>query len=132
MSVKNNTLINSPDIMELIHNLTSCSKSTGSETINRLVFHPNPAFRCFHLLVSGSQLGGPRLLIIGSFTISAIEYVFGGGRSVTFLPRFLPFIGYFLAGHYLLVHPNELKAKINTPDLAMRNAGRSIADPRCD
>jgi surface polysaccharide O-acyltransferase-like enzyme len=63
-----------------------------------------------HLLVSGSQLGGLRLLIIGSFTISAIEYVFGG-RSATFLPRFLPFIGDFLAGHYCLVHPNEFKAK---------------------
>ena len=37
-----------------------------------------------HLLVSGSQLGGLRLLIIGSFIISSIEYVFGG-RSVTFL-----------------------------------------------
>jgi surface polysaccharide O-acyltransferase-like enzyme len=63
-----------------------------------------------HSLVSGSPLSALRLLIVGSFTISATEYIFGG-KSATFLPRFLPFIGYFLVGHYLSVYPHELKIK---------------------
>jgi len=40
-------------------------------------------------------------LIIGSFLIAAAEFAYGG-RIMTFLPSFLPFIGYFLAGHYLI------------------------------
>ena len=79
-----------------------------------------------HLLVSGSQLGGLRLLIVGSFIISTIEYVFGG-RSVTFLPRFLPFIGYFLAGHYLLAHPDEFKAKASFFGILAVACGAGIA-----
>jgi surface polysaccharide O-acyltransferase-like enzyme len=39
-------------------------------------------------------------LILGSFIIAAGEFAYGG-RIMTFLPSFLPFVGYFLAGHYL-------------------------------
>jgi surface polysaccharide O-acyltransferase-like enzyme len=39
-------------------------------------------------------------LILGSFTIAAGEFAYGG-RIMTFLPSFLPFIGYFLAGYYI-------------------------------
>mgnify|MGYP001065740644 FL=1 len=43
------------------------------------------------------------LLILGCFAIAAGETAFGG-RAVTWLPGFIPFIGYFLAGYYLATH----------------------------
>jgi surface polysaccharide O-acyltransferase-like enzyme len=62
-------------------------------------------------LVSGIHSDSLRLLIAGCFTISAIESALGH-TSTTFLPRFLPFIGYFLAGYYLLSHPNNLSSRL--------------------
>ncbi len=64
-------------------------------------------------LVSKTHPDSLRLLIMGSFTIAAVESALGGisftSLGVTFLPRFLPFVSYFLAGHYLLNHPIELR-----------------------
>jgi len=58
-------------------------------------------------LVSGLTAPMLRLLIIGCFTIAAMESAVGhfvaGNAPGIFLTRFLPFIGYFLAGHYLMV-----------------------------
>lgn len=66
-------------------------------------------------LVSGIHPDSLRLLIMGSFTIAAIESALGGtgftSLGVTFLPRFLPFVGYFLAGYYLFNFPIELRSR---------------------
>jgi surface polysaccharide O-acyltransferase-like enzyme len=51
-------------------------------------------------LVSVISTNSLRLLIIGSFVIAALDSA-SAFSSATFLPLFLPFIGYFLAGHYL-------------------------------
>ena len=60
-------------------------------------------------LVGGLSQFSLLLLIVGSFTLASFEALFGG-RSVTFLPSFLPFIGYFLAGHYLTHHSSPPKS----------------------
>ena len=62
-------------------------------------------------MVAGVDSGSLRLLIAGCFTIAAIESLMGG-TSATFLPRFLPFLGYFLAGHYLLSHGSKLSNRL--------------------
>lgn len=59
-------------------------------------------------VVTGVDSGSVRLLIIGCFVIAAIEATLGGSASATFLPRFLPYIGYFLAGYHLLNHRSNL------------------------
>lgn len=62
-------------------------------------------------LVAGIRPDLYHLLLAVSFTIAAIESVFGG-TSATFLPGFLPFVGYFLAGHYLYQYPCKIKSRI--------------------
>jgi len=49
-----------------------------------------------------------RILIFCCFVVAAIESLLGGSSSSTFLSRFVPFIGYFLAGYYLLNHGHSL------------------------
>lgn len=51
-------------------------------------------------LVSAISRNSLRLLIIGSFAIASLDSD-SAFSSTTFLPLFLPFIGYFLAGYYL-------------------------------
>jgi surface polysaccharide O-acyltransferase-like enzyme len=63
------------------------------------------------VLVSEINSDSFRLLIAGCFTIAAIESALGYKNS-TFLTSFLPFIGYFLSGHYLLSHPNNLNSRL--------------------
>ena len=50
------------------------------------------------------------MLIGGSFLIFAAEYAYGG-RSMTWLPNFLPFTGYFLAGYYLTQYPPTIQRR---------------------
>jgi surface polysaccharide O-acyltransferase-like enzyme len=61
-------------------------------------------------VVTGFDSGELRILIVGCFAIAAIESALGC-KSVTFLPRFLPFVGYFLAGHYLLNRHGQLTVR---------------------
>ena len=53
-----------------------------------------------HKLVAVISRQALLYLILGSFIIAAGESAYGG-RIITFLPTFLPYVGYFLAGHYL-------------------------------
>jgi surface polysaccharide O-acyltransferase-like enzyme len=53
-------------------------------------------------------------LILGSFIIAAGEFAYGG-RVMTFLPSFLPFTGYFLAGYYIANLDYKPKKRIFIP-----------------
>jgi len=53
-------------------------------------------------------------LILGSFLIAAGEFAYGG-RIITFLPSFLPFLGYFLVGYYIINSAYTPKKRIFIP-----------------
>jgi surface polysaccharide O-acyltransferase-like enzyme len=61
------------------------------------LYFVTPFLRQLLSVISTNSL---RLLIIGSFAIAALDSA-SAFSSATFLPLFLPFIGYFLAGYYL-------------------------------
>ena len=63
-------------------------------------------------LVSGINSGSLRILIFCCFAVAVIETLLGGSGSSTFLSRFLPFVGYFLAGYYLQNHGHSLSNRL--------------------
>jgi surface polysaccharide O-acyltransferase-like enzyme len=62
-------------------------------------------------VVTGIDPASRRFLIEFCFAIAAVESALGGAGA-TFLPGFLPFIGYFLAGHYLLSYHGNLTGRV--------------------
>jgi surface polysaccharide O-acyltransferase-like enzyme len=67
-------------------------------------------------LVSGMNASSFRILIFCCFAVAAIEsilgHLFGVKSWSTFLPRFIPFIGYFLAGYYLINNVHSLTNRL--------------------
>ena len=63
-------------------------------------------------------------MITGSFIIAAAEFAYGG-RIMTFLPSFIPFIGYFLAGSYIANLDYTPKKRIFIPIILL--CGLAIA-----
>lgn len=63
------------------------------------------------LVVSGADSDSLRLLVIGCFAIGAIEAAFSDVKP-THLLNFPPFIGYFLAGPYLLNKPGNVARRL--------------------
>lgn len=63
-------------------------------------------------------------LILGCLLIAAGEFAYGG-RIITFLPSFVPFIGYFLAGYYIVNFVGVVKKRILIPVILL--CGLAIA-----
>ena len=64
----------------------------------------------FRYLVSASPPQSLRLLTIIIFVLAAIEIPLGA-HSATFLTRYLPYTGYFLAGYLLFTQPVQIKSR---------------------
>lgn len=63
-------------------------------------------------LISCINTSSFRILILCCFAVATIESLLGGFTSSTFLTRFIPFIGYFLAGFYLLNYSHDLSNRL--------------------
>ncbi len=63
-------------------------------------------------------------LILGCFIMAAGEFAYGG-RIITFLPSFVPFLGYFLAGYYIVNFVGAIKKRILIPVILL--CGLAIA-----
>jgi surface polysaccharide O-acyltransferase-like enzyme len=63
-------------------------------------------------IVSGLDSSSLRILISCCFVVASIESLSGSSSSSIFLSRFVPFIGYFLAGYYLLNHGHSLSNRL--------------------
>jgi surface polysaccharide O-acyltransferase-like enzyme len=65
-------------------------------------------------------------LILGCFIIAAGEFAYGG-RIITFLPSFVPFLGYFLAGYYIVNFVGAIKKRILIPVILLCGLGIALA-----
>jgi len=105
------------------------SHSLTTIDILKSLVHGTPYFHLWYLyMIAGLYLvtpflrqvviGNPEkaqlLFIVGGFVIASIETSlthFKGGQSATFFSSFLPYIAYFVAGHYLYIHSNKSQRK---------------------
>lgn len=62
-------------------------------------------------MISVLNVESLRILIVICFAV-AITASLSGDESLTFLPSFLPFLGYFLVGYYLCNHHNNLSVSL--------------------
>jgi surface polysaccharide O-acyltransferase-like enzyme len=65
-------------------------------------------------------------LTLGCFIIAAGEFAYGG-RIITFLPSFLPYVGYYLAGHYLATLDFTPKKRLFIPLILLCGLGIALA-----